>query len=453
MYQQEKSAVAALGVIMAFRMLGLFMILPVFSVQATHLAHSTPFLIGMAIGIYGLTQACLQIPFGMLSDKFGRKPIITIGLIIFAIGSLIAATSTSIYGIILGRAIQGGGAIGSTCMAMIADLTRDENRSKAMAFVGMMIGFSFSIAIVLGPIINDWFHLSGIFNTTALLAILAIILLFTCVPTPPSLEGHTAVNQPKQHPFKIVLGDLQLVHLDISIFLQHAILTLLFIATPILLTQRLGMTSNQQVVFYLVIFSCAFVAMLPGIIVAEKKRKMKKIFLWAIALLLISQTLLALLPISPLVCTLMLFLFFTAFTLLEATLPSMVSKVASIHNRGAAMGVYSSSQFLGIFIGGILGGWVLTHFGFLSLFLTGALLALIWMLLSIKMKEPPYLSTLIFNAPNGIGPNAPILSQLQGLDGVGEIALIPAEGLIYIKADKKKITQNELRNQLEAGTL
>ncbi len=343
MYNKERSAVLVLALIMAFRMLGLFMILPVFSSNAHHFIGANATLIGVALGIYGLTQATLQIPFGMLSDKVGRKPVILLGLILFAAGSVVAALSHHIYLIIFGRALQGAGAIGSTALAMVADLTRDENRSKAMATMGLTIGFAFAVAMVLGPIINAWFQLAGIFWFTALLSICGMLLLFVFVPTPPNIVSRSVGTTMDQ--LKSILKNSQLFKLDLGIFILHAMLTAIFIVIPIILSHTVKFSESQQAVLYLSVLFFAFMIIFPLIIVAEKKRLMKQIFICSVGALTVSQILLLFSYHSALGIMFNLVLFFAAFTLLEAILPSLISKLAPIRNKGAAMGVYSSSQF------------------------------------------------------------------------------------------------------------
>lgn len=430
---------------MSVRMLGLFMILPVFSAYAMHLAGATPTLIGMTLGIYGLTQAILQIPFGMLSDHLGRKRVIFLGLTLLFVGSVMAALSHSIYTLCIARALQGSGAIGSTVLALLSDLTRDESRSKAMAFMGLSIGFAFTIAMILGPAINHYFYLSGIFTATALLALIAMGLLFF-IPTPPKpLKNSDKITQK----FASVLRNTQLLRLDAGIFFLHATLTALFIAVPILLTHDMQLSGLHQIFLYLLVLVLAFIFALPFIIIAEKKRKMKAVFISAIATLFCVALLLAFFYQYLALMVFLLFVFFTAFTLLEATLPSLVSKIAPIQNKGAAMGLYSSSQFLGIFVGGSLGGLVYSHWQLAGIFALCAILPAIWFTIAFSMKEAPYLSTLIFPARGSALHYQPLLK----VNGVAEIAIDSHEQLLYVKIDKEKIAEPVLRKIVEDSNL
>lgn len=452
MHRKERNTVLSLATIMAFRMLGLFMILPVFSVSAAKLPGATAVTVGMALGIYGLTQAILQMPFGMLSDRIGRKTVITIGLLLFILGSVICAYAHSIHMMILGRAIQGSGAIGSTILAMVADLTRDEHRSRAMAIVGMTIGTAFTLALVLGPIVNAWFHLSGIFWLTAIMGAVGILMVFTILPNPPEISVHEDVEVAPSK-FKNILKNSQLIKLDIGIFFQHAILTALFLAIPILLTHRIQLGEYQQVLLYLIVLVVSFAAAVPLIILAEKKRKMKTIFTGAIAVIALIQFTLIFLHRSTFGIGFLLLVFFTAFTLLEASLPSLISKTAPIKNKGTAMGVYSSSQFFGIFVGGLLGGLVLGHFSVIGIFILCTVFALLWFAIAITMQEPPYLSTLIFSYDKEHSNQQALGSQLNALPGVAEVAFMQADSLIYLKVDKQIISKDELRKTIEAVTL
>ncbi len=453
MQNKEASAVVSLGLIMTFRMLGLFMILPVFAVAAGQLSGATPTLIGMALGIYGLTQGLLQIPFGLLSDKIGRKPVIILGLIIFAIGSIIAGFSHSIYLMILGRALQGAGAIGSTILATVADLTRDESRSKAMAFIGLNIGFAFILAMIIGPSINAAFGLSAIFWLTALLAIMGILMTLTLIPTPAKLIMHPEVEtEPKR--LRDILKNIELLRLDFGIFTLHASLTAIFLAIPILLNKTLALSNLQQVVFYTSVLLISFVLALPLIVISEKRRKLKPIFLIAVLAMASSIVGIALFPLTAVLLSLLLLIFFTAFTLLEASLPSLVSKISPLQKRGTAMGIYSSSQFLGIFVGGSVGGLIFATFGLRSLLFSAAGLIFLWLLFALKMKKPPYLSTLIFKQPKVSSKKLEnLVKKLNEVPGVHEIALASSEALIYVKCDRKIISESELRKSIEEVTL
>jgi len=383
----ERKAAQSLALIFSFRMLGLFMILPVFAIYAQNLTGTTASLIGFALGVYGLTQACLQIPFGMLSDKIGRKPVITAGLLLFAVGSVIAAMSHSIYGVIIGRALQGAGAIGSTIIAFVADLTRESERTKAMAIIGLTIGFSFTFAMAISPILNAWMGVNGIFWLTAVLALFGILVLYTLVPKPTSLSFH---RDAELEPARLgqVLKNTELLRLDFGILCLHAILTALFIIVPISLQDLAGVAESRQWMIYLPVLVLSFLCMLPFIIIAEKKQKMKPIFVGAIATLTIAQILLLIGTANEFITAIGLLVFFTAFTLLEASLPSLISKIAPKDSKGTATGVYSCCQFLGIFIGGTVGGWFYSAHNMIGVFIFSIVLALIWLAIASTMKKP-----------------------------------------------------------------
>ena len=321
----EKRAVSSLASIYALRMLGLFMILPVFALYAEQLEGVTPFMVGLAIGIYGLTQAILQIPFGMLSDRLGRKPMIILGLIIFAVGSVIAAMSDSIYGVILGRAIQGAGAIAAVIMALTSDLTREEHRLRAMAVIGMSIGMSFAVSLVLGPVLNQWIGVDGIFWLTGVMAILAMVVLLAIVPTPAKSRFHRD-TEPVPALFKSVLKDKQLLRLDFGILVLHTMLTATFVVTPLALRDFAGLPSADHWYVYFPVLVLALGLMVPFIIIAEKKRKMKQVFVGAIAALIVAQLLLVFAHQSLYGIVAALLIFFIAFNTLEASLPSLVAK-------------------------------------------------------------------------------------------------------------------------------
>ena len=385
----EKHAAITLAAIMCLRMLGLFMVLPLFSLYAHQLQYATPLLIGVAMGIYGLTQAILQIPFGAWSDQVGRKKIIALGLIIFAIGSAVAASATTIWGMILGRSLQGGGAVGSTIIALMADLTREKERTKAMAIIGMTIGMSFSLAMLMGPLLNPWLHVNGIFWLAALLSLFAIAILVIYVPTPEKTIWH-ADAEPEWHSFFAVLTTQELARLNIGIFILHAIFTASFVIIPISLQNKVGLAGNQQWILYLPILLLAFICSIPCIIIAEKKHQLKLFFLAAIMTLSIAELVFWVFANSFVSFAIGLLLFFTGFSILEAFLPSLVSKTAPLKRKGTALGIYSCAQFLGIFVGGSVGGWLYGLFGPTDVYLFCVALAIAWVAIAFRMKNPQH---------------------------------------------------------------
>ena len=387
MSQQESRTAFSLAGIFALRMLGLFLILPVFALYAEHLDGVTPMLVGLAIGAYGLTQALLQIPFGMLSDRIGRKPVILGGLLLFAIGSVVAATSDSIWGVILGRALQGSGAIAAAVMALAADLSREEHRTKVMAVIGMSIGAAFALALVLGPMLDGLIGVPGIFWLTALLALGGMAIVVFLVPNPGPVQVHDDAGAiPAQ--FGQVLTNLNLLRLDLGIFVLHLIITSMFLAMPLVLRDMIGMESHSHWMVYLPVLLLSIMFMVPFIVVAERRNKMKQVFLGAVLTLVIAQIGLFFWHQSISGIVIALLLFFTAFNLLEATLPSIVSKVAPAASKGTAMGVYSTSQFSGAFVGGVTGGWIHGQFGITGVFLFGAIAALVWLTFAFSMQHP-----------------------------------------------------------------
>lgn len=382
----ERRASVSLASILALRMLGLFMILPVFSLYAIHLKGATPTLMGLAMGIYGLTQGLFQIPFGMLSDRIGRRKIIAFGLCVFILGSCVCALSDSIYSMIIGRALQGVGAVGSTIMAMVADLTREEQRTKAMAICGMTIGGSFALAMILGPIFANGINL---FWLATVFGCLAIVLLYTWVPTPVQPSWHSDA-EPEFTQFRKLLKVPELIRLNLGIFILHAVLTASFVILPLSLQNLAGLKGSEQWLMYLPTLIIAFLLSIPFIILAEKQQRLKPYFLGAIAVLGCAELILGLFANNLLISAVSLLLFFAAFSLLEAFLPSLVSRIAPPSRKGTALGIYSCSQFLGIFIGGLIGGWLFGAFGLTYVYFFCVLLTGLWFVIAFSMKKPHY---------------------------------------------------------------
>ncbi|MGD8407529.1 MAG: MFS transporter [Thiohalophilus sp.] len=444
MSKGERRIALVLAGVFSSRMLGLFMILPVFTLYAQELKGYTLTLAGLAIGIYGLTQAMLQIPLGLLSDRIGRKPVILAGLMVFALGSVIAATSDGIWGVILGRALQGAGAIASAVLALAADLTRDEHRMKVMALIGLSIGLSFGLGMVLGPLLHGLYGVPGIFWLTAGLAVAAGGLVKVAVPRPSSIRFHRD-TEVEPTSLKKVLTDSQLLRVDASIFLLHMMLMANFVVVPRLLEQHFGLDGADHWRIYLPVLLGSMLAVLPFIFLAEKKRKVKQVLVFAVGLMLVVQVSLANGIDAMAGMVFVLWLFFVAFNLLESSLPSLVAKLAPVTYKGTAMGAYTTAQFLGVFVGGAAGGWLADHYATAGVFWFNTGLAAIWLLLVITMRQPPYYSSQLLNVGRVDSGRADTLArELSAMPGVIEAVIVAEEGVAYLRVDKHKLDEDAL---------
>ncbi|MGI9289164.1 MAG: MFS transporter [Pseudomonadales bacterium] len=383
----ERRAVASIAALYGLRMLGLFMVLPVLSLYAADYAFSTPALIGFAIGSYGLMQALLQLPLGYLSDRIGRKQIIIAGLLLFSAGSLLAGSADNIYQLIAGRCLQGSGAIASALMALLSDLTRDEQRTKAMAMVGGSIGLSFAVALVAGPIVTAAYGLAGLFYLTAAMAAFGILLVVFVVPAPPgNVASHTISLRES---FAYSAREPQLMRLNLSAFILHFILTASFFVIPHLLLEQLDMAVKDHWKVYFGVLLGSLLLMLPAILYGEKRQRTKQVMQAAVIILVLVELGLAAGLQSSVALLLLVLMFFAAFNLLEANLPSQISKRTQPAMKGAAMGLFASFQFSGAFVGGWSSGYMYGEFGQTGVYLLCAGLALSWLLVLNQWQATP----------------------------------------------------------------
>ncbi|EMN3919490.1 MFS transporter [Citrobacter farmeri] len=442
----ELRATWGLGTVFSLRMLGMFMVLPVLTTYGMALQGASEALIGLAIGIYGLAQAIFQIPFGLLSDRIGRKPLIVGGLAVFILGSIIAALSDSIWGIILGRALQGSGAIAAAVMALLSDLTREQNRTKAMAFIGVSFGITFAIAMVLGPIITHVLGLNALFWMIAVLATAGIVLTLWVVPDSANHVLNRESGMVKGS-FSKVLAEPKLLKLNFGIMCLHILLMSTFVALPGQLADA-GLPAAEHWKVYLVTMLISFGSVVPFIIYAEVKRRMKRVFLFCVALIVIAEIVLWGAGAHFWELIIGVQLFFLAFNLMEALLPSLISKESPAGYKGTAMGVYSTSQFLGVALGGSLGGWVDGMFDGQTVFLAGAFLAVVWLAVASTMKEPPYVSSLRVVIPPEIAADDVLKQRLLATKGVSEVLIAQQEHSAYVKIDSKLTNRFEVEQAI-----
>lgn len=387
MSSAEVRASASLASIFALRMLGMFLILPVFAVHAKSMPDGeSATLVGLAMGMYGLTQSFGQIPFGAASDKYGRKRVIIIGLILFALGSFIAAAANNLVWVIVGRAVQGAGAISAAVTAFIADATREEHRTKAMAMVGGSIGLTFAVSLIAAPVLYELIGMRGLFTLTGVLSIIAIFVVAYIVPPAPKMLIAQRV------PFRAVLADTELMRLNFGVFALHLAQMSMFVVVPSALVQYADLPVASHWKVYLPVVLASFALMLPPVFVGERRGKMKQVFLGAIALMLAVQVGLGLFlawPVHWSVLVILLLAFFVSFNTLEACQPSLVSRLAPPAAKGSALGVYNTLQALGLFCGGAAGGWLRQHVSASAVFAVGAALTVVWLIIAADMKNLP----------------------------------------------------------------
>jgi MFS family permease len=448
----ELRASIGLSAIFGLRMLGMFAILPVFALYAESLPGGNDLtLVGIAIGAYGLTQALLQIPFGWWSDRYGRQPVIYIGLAIFAAGSFIAAFGHHIHVVILGRVLQGAGAISAAVIALAADLTRDEHRTKAMAMIGSTVGATFALSLVAGPALDRVIGVPGIFVLTGVLAFGAMWVVRAVVPpsSEPRVGKHDRVEGAG---FLPVLQDRQLLRLNYGILALHAALMALFIVIPFSLREA-GLDVSRHWQVYLPTVLGSFVLMLPALLLAKKASQVRALFVASVTLLVIVHIAIPWLVGSLAGIALFLLVFFTPFNVLEASLPSLVSRIAPAHAKGAAIGVFSSVQFLGIFLGAAVGGALYGRWGVPGIVILNVTLIVIWLMLTWGMKVPATLSTRVYTLPESARTQAEGLAvRLRELRGVHEARVAAGEGRAYLKVDSAGFDEENVAKLIAGET-
>lgn len=426
-----------LSLILASRFFGLFIVMPVLSLYALFLEGASPIIIGIAMGGYALTQVLFQIPFGFLSDKFGRKSMIAIGLVVFALGSLVCALSTDIYGLILGRLMQGAGAVGGVISAMIADLVREENRTKAMALMGGTISLSFTFALILGPILAANFGVPSLFWITCILALIGLVILWAAVPNAPKV---TYSFSHKSGEYSAILKNKNLQIMNLTNFLQKGFMTLAFLIIPIALVKGFEMPKEDLWQVYIPASLLGFFAMAPAAILAEKKGKFKSVMIAGILLFVLSFLLM--LSESQAVFIIGVLVFFVGFSVHEPIMQSLASRYCKAHQKGSAMGIFTSFGYLGSFFGALLGGHFYTFFSMLSITMFVVIASFLWILLLGLLANPTFQKNLYLPLKDRIAQET--LEVLGELRGVLEWYINESEQVVVVKYDKHLLEEGEI---------
>ncbi len=437
MTSSERRAVFSLAGIISLRMFGLFMLLPVLSVYANELSHTTPILMGLALGSYGLTQALFQIPFGLASDRINRKHVIAFGLAVFAVGSVVAGLSDSIYGLIIGRSIQGCGAISAATLALTADLTRSSQRTKAMAMIGICIGFSFMLALVVAPPAQNLIGVSGLFWLIAGFSVIAIIAVLQVVPNAQSSPRHGDIG-PASAQIRKSLANFQLMQLNLGIFVLHAILTALFLVLPALLISRGNYPLAAHWKVYIPVLLISVIGMAPFVIASSKVHLIHHAYRAAVMLLLVSFVILVISESRPIIWLLGgVVVFFSAFNALESLLPSIVSQLAPLDSKGTALSIYNMFQFSGVFAGGVAGGWVYGEYGGKGVFIFCGGMITIWLLISCVFSRFSLTGTRVIEMGHlSDSQRSDLIARIGAVNGIREVSIVTGETAAHLAVDE-----------------
>lgn len=437
----------SLASLFALRMLGLFLILPVFAVHALQLeGGQSRALVGLALGAYGLTQGLLQIPYGMASDRWGRKHVIVVGLLLFALGSFVAAAASDIHTVILGRALQGAGAISAPVTAFAADLTREEHRTKAMAMIGGSIGLMFALSLVAAPALYPVIGMKGLFELTGFLSLAAIWVTVSVVPAEP--RTHDVTRRVEPATLVAVLSNPEQLRLNFGIFALHVVQMAIFVVIPVALVRYGGVPVSEHWKIYLPVVLGSFALMAPPLLYAERRGRMKLLFMGAIGLLLLVELALVAGYRDLVATTALLLAFFVAFNILEASLPSLVSRVAPAASRGTALGVYNTTQALGLFVGSAVGGWLAGRFGGAAVFVFGTALLALWLGVAAGMRVPGETARRTYRLDRPVDALA-LRERLVRVRGVREAQIEPGAGVVRLTVYPDILDESEVRQLIE----